>query len=256
MVMNSPPDIVPTRPAGHSELSQGTQLSRWNTVLGHCWQLSSLALWQSVHPAPEEFQFPVLKFPSCADSHRVEVVRSQALSLVWQCRGEVPRCPSSLNMGVRSRNHFIFTERFSLLLQAFPFLSLLFYFFFSLRWHLRTKPWWSGPVATQPWQKTEKSRWRREKLSALHNFAWHLFTTRRKVGSLSLILPTPPPRFNSQALSAWSCFTCTHLSANLDGCHIITGGQNSRASNGDNKLNLVWEISVFLLSCRSNFISH
>lgn len=50
----SPPD-----PAGLSQLSQGTQLSKWNTALGHSWQLSSLVLWQCVYPAPEEFQFPV-----------------------------------------------------------------------------------------------------------------------------------------------------------------------------------------------------
>lgn len=228
-----------------------------------CWAIpDSYPLWSfynvSVQPL-RNFSSQSSKNPPALLTARVEAPK------LWASygRGEVPRCLSSLTMAGRSRNRFILTEGFALLLHAFPFLPLLwkllvgfyFFFFFFFKLKLENKTMVSSPVAIQPWQKTEKPRWRRGKLSALHNFVWHLFIARRKV----LSFPNPPhapPRFNSQALSAWSCFSSTHLLANLHGCHIITAGQNSRASNIDNELNLVWEISAFLLSCRINFISH
>lgn len=163
--------------------------------------------------------------------------------------------PGQSGAGITSflQKDFLFSFMLSLF---FPFSRNYWLLFFFFKIKLENKTTVSGPVAIQPWQRTEKPRWRRGKLSTLHNSVWHLFVARKKVVSLCLILPTPPLRFSSQALSAWSCFPSTHLLANLDGCHIITRGQNSRASNGDNKLNLVWEISVFFLSCRINFTSH
>lgn len=122
----------------------------WAKVLScqneiQCWAIpDSYPLWSfdSVSiQSLRNFSSQSSKNPPALLTARVEVVSSQALRLTWQCRGDVPRCPSNLTRAVRSRNHFIFTDfLFSFRLSLFfPYsrnywlLVFFVFFFLSLR---------------------------------------------------------------------------------------------------------------------------